>query len=151
MSRHDEREAEAYELTDVEDLEEFEQSHKPRQRTSVDSDENDENIALLGSDGEVRRDEVVGKGSKVEQLIDSVSCKTPYELTAGGPHDRRPDAANADVPVDPVGLLLLRDRRGGVDGVLLQVERTQLLDILRYSRDIPAGPLLRERALLPSR
>lgn len=73
MSRHDEREAEAYELTDVEDLDEFEQSHKHRQRTSVDSDENDENIALLASDGEVRRDEVVGKGSKVEQLIDSVS------------------------------------------------------------------------------
>lgn len=73
MSRHDEREAEAYELTDVEDLDEFEERHKPRQRTSVDSDENDENIALLASDGEVRRDEVVGKGSKVEQLIDSVS------------------------------------------------------------------------------
>lgn len=74
MSRHDERderEAEAYELADVEDLDEFEQRHK--RRASADSDELDENIALLASDGELRRDEVVGKGSKVEQLIDSVS------------------------------------------------------------------------------
>ncbi|EKD00847.1 hypothetical protein A1Q2_04857 [Trichosporon asahii var. asahii CBS 8904] len=83
MSRHDEREAEAYELTDVEDLDEFEQRHKPRQRTSVDSDENDENIALLASDGEVRRDEVVGKGSKVEQLIDSVSFHGTLQLNPG--------------------------------------------------------------------
>lgn len=71
MSRHDE--AEAYELDDVEDLDEFEHRHKPPPRRSADVDEGDENIALLASDGEIRRDEVVGKGSKVEQLIDSVS------------------------------------------------------------------------------
>lgn len=68
MSRHDE--AEAYELDDVEDLQELERRHH---RKSVDSDEEDENLALLASEGEIRRDEVVGKGSKVEQLIDSVS------------------------------------------------------------------------------
>lgn len=72
MSRHDE--AEAYELDDVEDLEELEHRHKP----SLDEADADEQVALLASDGEIRRDEVVGKGSKVEQLIDSVSTSSSY-------------------------------------------------------------------------